>query len=127
MSKETVVHPEHYKLNVEFEVIDIIDIVTKGLKGVDAFKIGNVIKYLLRADKKNGLEDLKKAEFYLNGYEDWSIANYSNSQYLILNSVRERINNDELKFCYASLICCNFKSARDYLSDYINDKENENA
>lgn len=30
------------------------------------FNLGNCIKYIWRADKKNHLEDLKKAQFYLN-------------------------------------------------------------
>jgi hypothetical protein len=31
-----------------------------------SFNLGNVIKYLWRADLKNGTEDLKKAAWYLN-------------------------------------------------------------
>mgnify|MGYP000389157944 CR=1 FL=1 len=30
------------------------------------FAMGNVIKYVSRADRKNKLEDLKKAQWYLN-------------------------------------------------------------
>jgi hypothetical protein len=30
-----------------------------------SFNIGNVIKYLWRFEHKNGIEDLKKAEWYL--------------------------------------------------------------
>ena len=30
------------------------------------FNVGNAIKYLWRADHKNGLEDLKKAAWYVN-------------------------------------------------------------
>lgn len=30
------------------------------------FNVGNAIKYLWRSDKKNGLEDLKKAAWYVN-------------------------------------------------------------
>lgn len=43
------------------------------------FWMGNVVKYVLRADAKNGLEDLKKARRYLDmeiaraeGHPDWS-------------------------------------------------------
>jgi hypothetical protein len=31
-----------------------------------SFDIGNVIKYLWRSTMKNGLEDMKKAQWYLN-------------------------------------------------------------
>ncbi|MED4159597.1 DUF3310 domain-containing protein [Shouchella clausii] len=34
--------------------------------GYEGFLIGNVIKYVTRYPKKNGLEDLKKAKDYLN-------------------------------------------------------------
>lgn len=60
--------PKHYELLEGVEVIDVI----KATLG-DSFKAfcrGNVIKYILRADKKNGTEDLKKAKVYL----EWEIA-----------------------------------------------------
>lgn len=66
MSKETVNHPGHYQHETGLETIDIIEAVTFDLKGVEAFDIGNAIKYLCRFTKKNGLEDLKKASWYLN-------------------------------------------------------------
>lgn len=55
---EKVVHPGHYNQG-KIEVWDFI--VDQGL----GFLEGNVIKYLCRSGKKNGLEDLKKAEQYL--------------------------------------------------------------
>lgn len=36
------------------------------LDGVEAVCTGNILKYLWRWKKKNGLEDLKKARWYLN-------------------------------------------------------------
>lgn len=59
--KESVNHPQHYggKDNV-YEAIKIIE-----HYNLD-FYLGNVLKYILRSDKKgNEIEDLKKAEFYL--------------------------------------------------------------
>ncbi len=63
--KETVNHPNHYQSS-KFEVIDIIDEFGKDYSGESAFDFGNVVKYILRAKKKNGLEDLKKAQWYLS-------------------------------------------------------------
>ena len=40
------------------------------------FTVGNVIKYVMRYDAKNGLEDLKKCRQYL----DWVIEDYKDSQ-----------------------------------------------
>jgi hypothetical protein len=57
--KEMVNHPDHYKGN-KFEVIDIIDDYKL------SFSMGNAVKYLLRAGKKdNTIQDLKKAVWYI--------------------------------------------------------------
>lgn len=59
---EMVDHPSHYQSS-RFEVIDIIEEFNLG------FNLGNVIKYILRSDKKfegmQLLQDLKKAKWYL--------------------------------------------------------------
>lgn len=67
MSKniDMVNHPEHYKTESGLETIDVIEAFTKGLEGIEATDTGNVIKYICRWHKKNGLEDLKKAKWYL--------------------------------------------------------------
>lgn len=64
---DNINHPDHYQSEGGLEVIDVIAQFTKGLDGVEAFAIGNAIKYLCRWSKKNGVEDLKKAQWYL-GY-----------------------------------------------------------
>ena len=66
MAEEKVNHPGHYQSENGMEVIDVIRAFTKDLNGAEAFDIGNVIKYVLRYKKKNGIEDLKKAVWYLN-------------------------------------------------------------
>lgn len=66
---DNVNKPNHYQLNIKgnnIQVIDIIDEVVKDYKPQEAFKIANVIKYILRASKKNGKEDLKKARKYID-------------------------------------------------------------
>lgn len=56
---DTVNHPAHYKVG-GIEVIDFIESKNFG------YNLGNVIKYVSRADHKgNKLEDLKKAQWYL--------------------------------------------------------------
>lgn len=59
-------HPKHYKLGNGLETIDIVEAATVNLQGVEAVCVGNVLKYICRYSKKNGLEDLKKAQWYLN-------------------------------------------------------------
>lgn len=60
--------PNHYQLLVKdkvVEVIDIIDSVVQNYTPKQAFRVANIIKYILRANKKNGLEDFKKAKKYI--------------------------------------------------------------
>lgn len=64
-SDSKVVHPSHYNQN-GMEVLDVIDAFTKNLEGAEAFYAGNVIKYVLRWNHKNGIEDLEKAKVYIN-------------------------------------------------------------
>ena len=63
---DNVNHPNHYKTKNGLETIQVIEAFTDGLIGVEATDTGNVIKYICRWKKKNGLEDLKKAQWYLN-------------------------------------------------------------
>ena len=66
-AKEDVVnHPKHYKAINGLEAIDVIEAFTARLKGIQATDTGNILKYMLRWHEKNGLEDLKKAQWYLN-------------------------------------------------------------
>ncbi len=59
-------HPAHYISKHGLEVIDVIEEFTEGLTGIIAVCIGNIIKYVLRWNHKGGVEDLKKARFYLD-------------------------------------------------------------
>ena len=61
---DIVNNPSHYQGKVE--CIDCIESATAGLKGIEAFCTGNAIKYLYRWKKKNGIEDLKKAKWYID-------------------------------------------------------------
>lgn len=62
---EVINHPKHYNSSGvhcpcgrQIECIDI----TRSM----GFNVGNVVKYVWRYKHKNGLEDLKKALWYLN-------------------------------------------------------------
>lgn len=59
LSVDVVNHPPHYKVG-GIETIDFIE--AKGLN----YHLGNVVKYITRADHKGDrLENLKKAQWYL--------------------------------------------------------------
>jgi protein of unknwon function (DUF3310) len=59
-------HPNHYKSNNGLEVIDILKAFTEDLNGIEAICTGNILKYICRWNKKNGLQDLEKAQWYLS-------------------------------------------------------------
>ena len=61
--KEMVNHPDHYIS--KYECIDVMEEVF-GSQAVKDFCICNAFKYLWRYKKKNGIEDLKKARWYLD-------------------------------------------------------------
>jgi len=68
---DKVNRPTHYTYG-DIEIIDFIEQVTKDYKPELAFAIGNAIKYISRANRKNGKEDLDKARWYLNrAFEKW--------------------------------------------------------
>ena len=65
-NKEQVDHPNHYGgEDNTYEAIKVIDAWDLG------FSLGNAVKYISRAGKKNpekGIEDLKKAVWYIEHY-----------------------------------------------------------
>ena len=52
--------------NVSVNLIDAIKEATKHLRGIEATDTGNILKYMWRWNNKNGIEDLRKARWYLN-------------------------------------------------------------
>ena len=62
---DVVNHPTHYCEQGKIECIAALkDAMTP--EEVRGFCKGNVMKYLWRSNKKNGAEDLKKAQWYMN-------------------------------------------------------------
>lgn len=66
---DSVNRPSHYQGAFGLEAIDVVKNFAGDLTAVQGFYWGNAMKYLLRFQKKNGLEDLKKARKNL----DWLI------------------------------------------------------
>lgn len=56
------INPTHYKGTIE--CIDAIES-TMSKEAYRGYLKGNVLKYMWRYEKKNGVEDLQKAEWYL--------------------------------------------------------------
>ena len=64
MKKDPVNHPEHYETG-KYECFDVM-LECLGQEVVLDFCIGNAFKYLYRHRNKNGIEDVKKAQWYIN-------------------------------------------------------------
>lgn len=79
-NKDMVNHPSHYQSEYGLEVIDVIKAFTSNLTGIEATDTGNVLKYMCRWKNKNGVEDLKKAKWYLEH---------------LINNVENRIDSKE--------------------------------
>ncbi len=63
VKNDNVNSPAHYN-QAGIECLDAIAAATGD--GYEYYLQGNIIKYLWRYRYKNGIEDLKKAQFYLN-------------------------------------------------------------
>lgn len=61
--EDVVNHPIHYNKS-GIETIDAIKAMTN--EGFEYYLQGNIMKYLWRYKYKNGVEDLEKAQWYLN-------------------------------------------------------------
>ena len=70
-NKDMINHPDQYQSENGLEVIDVIKEFTSGLEGIEATDTGNILKYICRWKKKNGVEDLKKAKWYLEHLIDY--------------------------------------------------------
>ena len=77
---DMVAHPPHYQSKKGLEVIDVVEAFTDDLKGIEATDTGNIIKYICRWKHKNGIEDLKKAKWYIDH---------------LINHVQKETNNHE--------------------------------
>lgn len=68
IEQDNVNHPSHYADNPKG--IECIDAMEAGLgkERVMSFCLCNAFKYLFRTENKNGIEDVKKAIWYLNKF-----------------------------------------------------------
>lgn len=70
-NKHDNINPDHYKERTSIECIDAM-IMTFGVKRTAEYCVQNVYKYVWRHKYKNRLEDLKKAEWYLDKFKELS-------------------------------------------------------
>lgn len=63
-TNDNINHPLRYTKG-DIECIDAIKAATVGKTGIEAVDVGHVIRYLWRYEEKDGLESVKKAEWYI--------------------------------------------------------------
>ena len=132
---DNINNANHYQI-CGFNSIEIIKRVL-GLKGFVAFCLGNILKYLIRAEKKNKTEDYKKAAKYL----EWVIERDRTDKYgvieLDINELERGLgvewskiiseiakdlsieNAFELDSIFRNIFSENYEMARDILNDFI--------
>lgn len=66
-NNDKVNNPAHYTAGG----IETLDYIKAKVSDYPSYAVGNILKYVSRYEHKNGIEDLKKAQFYLNNLIEW--------------------------------------------------------
>lgn len=93
---DNVNHPSHY-CQGGIECIDALKAAIVGKTGIEAVCVANVIKYLWRYEEKNGLEDVNKAQWYINRLIQ-ELSEAESNKYPVYNDV-------EPEGCYECAFC----------------------
>ncbi len=64
--QDIVNHPSHYETG-KYECFDVM-LETMGVESVMDYCICNAMKYIYRYKRKNGVEDIRKAKWYIDKY-----------------------------------------------------------
>ncbi|EAD3951055.1 DUF3310 domain-containing protein [Listeria monocytogenes] len=62
VNNDNINNPSHYTAGG----IETLDYIKAKVSDYPSYAVGNIFKYVSRYEHKNGIEDLKKAQFYLN-------------------------------------------------------------
>jgi hypothetical protein len=94
LASDNVHSPKHYMIpGCNFECKDLSDAIVRNMPNPLGTRIWNVVKYLVRAEKKNGLEDYNKAVEYLSWIEKGNEADeYDNEN--TLDSIANKLDTD---------------------------------
>jgi len=91
---DNVHSPKHYMIpGCNFESRHLADAIVEGIPNPLCTRIWNVVKYLVRAEKKNGKEDYEKAVEYLT----WTLKGNEITQHLTgnrINSITDKLKTD---------------------------------
>lgn len=91
---DNVHSPKHYMIpGCNFESRHLADAIVEGMPNPLCTRIWNVVKYLVRAEKKNGKEDYEKAVEYLT----WTVKGNEITQHLSgnrINTITDKLKTD---------------------------------
>ena len=94
LASDNVHSPKHYMIpGCNFESRHLADAIVEGMPNPLCTRIWNVVKYLVRAEKKNGKEDYEKAVEYLT----WTLKGNEITQHLTgnrINSITDKLKTD---------------------------------
>lgn len=124
-----VEHPKHYQLSIDIEVLDVINLVldNEEIGNSNCFYLGNVIKYLFRAEQKNGLEDYKKALYYFKKIDRMNTcSSYTETEKTLIDKILKTIENEEIREIVSNAIYLHFRLAKNLLFEYIEEQEKQN-
>ena len=96
--EKNVNHPKHYASG-KIECIDYLEVMVAPYAGIVAGCVQNALKYTWRSHGKNGVEDIKKAQWYLK-YADNVINNNRDKKYTFRPVYYEPSEKDK-KLCEA--------------------------
>lgn len=76
-TKFNTINPSHYRTG-KYECIDVM-LEALGENAVKGFCLCNAFKYIYRCGNKNGFEDIKKAQWYINKLVELEESNEKNN------------------------------------------------
>lgn len=88
------INPKHYQRDDAMECIDEM-ILVFGKEKVKAFCLCNAWKYRYRAAEKNGIEDLKKSDWYMKKYKELE----KEQEKSALANISRSINDNSIRLC----------------------------
>ena len=86
----------------------------------------NVIKYLFRAEQKNGLEDYKKALYYLEKISHIGYPKYTPAEKMLIDKILENVKDIKLDLIISNVISLKLNLAKNFLREYIEEQEKQN-
>lgn len=123
-----VEHPKHYQLSIDLEVLDVIELLLSKRKMHlnDYSYLVNVIKYLFRAEQKNGLEDYKKALYYLEKTSHIGYPKYTPAEKMLIDKILENVKDIKLDLIISNIISLKLDLVKHWLREYIEEQEKQN-